>query len=331
MDAFPTRHSFTGLPKRLLLPISFGASSVALLDLLHRRLKWQLQRSGRTGFTIHVLHVYDDTASTSDHGTERLAQLKFRYPDSEYSLVSMSSIYDASVGNSNTTNGQGTTNEDSLIRLHKLLSSVNSSSSKTDILGIFLRRVVVQFTKLQELDGVLWGDSTTKLAEKVLSESSKGRGYSLPWSVTDGETPFDVLFHFPLREVLKKEIAEYVKLTDPPLTDLIFNYGNSVTHPPVSSKSMTIDLLASQYFDSVETNYPSIVSNVVRTSTKLEASVVSLKRCKLCKFPVTNEQLGHDNWEGLQHLNISETKNVDGLCYGCSRTISADLISLLPE
>jgi len=45
---------------------------------------------------------------------------------------------------------------------------------------------------------------------------------------------------------------------------------------------------------------------------------------------VTNEQLGHDNWEGLQHLHISETKSSDGLCYGCSRTISADLLPLLP-
>lgn len=331
MDAFPTRHSFTGNPKPLLLPISFGPSSIALLDLLDRRLKWQFSRSGRTGFSLHVLHVYDDTSSQIETGTEHIEKLKTRYPVFAYSLVPFSSIYDVTTRGK--TSGDATPpDSDNLARLHKLLGAVNSSSSRSDLLGIFLRRVVVQFAKSHNLEGVLWADSTTKLAEKVLSESSKGRGYSLPWSVTDGETPFDVLFHFPLREVLKKEVAEYVKATDPPLTDLIRDDTVSTSRFPVSSKHMTIDLLAHQYFDSVEANYPSIVSNVVRTSTKLEASIVSLKRCHLCRFPVTNEQLGHGDWEGLQHLHISDYKSVDGLCYGCSRTIpSADMVALLPE
>ncbi|RAL68532.1 hypothetical protein DID88_007259 [Monilinia fructigena] len=54
-----------------------------------------------------------------------------------------------------------------------------------------------------------------------------------------------------------------------PLPDLVV-YQEPPSHISASSKSTTIDDLMAQYFESVEENFPSIVANVVRTSSKLK-------------------------------------------------------------
>lgn len=198
------------------------------------------------------------------------------------------------------------------------------------MLSVLLTRAVVRFAKAQNLDGILWGDSTTKLAEKILAESSKGRGFSLPWQVTDGETSYGMNFYFPVRDILKKELLEFIKLLDTPLTHLVAKDAFVPAQAPVSSKNTTIDLLMKQYFESVEESYPSIVSNVVRTSTKLQPSSVGIRRCKLCTFPVTEEQLGIDHWKGIQDAESTTSTRSAQLCYGCSRTIPETAIPFLP-
>jgi cytoplasmic tRNA 2-thiolation protein 2 len=84
-----------------------------------------------------------------------------------------------------------------------------------------------------------------------------------------------------------------------------------------------------QYFESVEESYPSIVSNVVRTSSRLQPLAVGVARCKLCTLPVTKDQLGIDGWEGNQD-GEEDLANNYGLCYGCSRTMTPESASLLP-
>jgi cytoplasmic tRNA 2-thiolation protein 2 len=84
-----------------------------------------------------------------------------------------------------------------------------------------------------------------------------------------------------------------------------------------------------QYFESVEESYPSIVSNVVRTSSRLQPQAVGIARCRLCTLPVTKDQLGIEGWEGNQDgERVLEDKY--GLCYGCSRTMTPEAAALLP-
>lgn len=57
MKTFRVKNSEPGKEKTLLLPLSFGPCSTALVYTLSRHLKNQIDKSGRPGFKLHVLHI----------------------------------------------------------------------------------------------------------------------------------------------------------------------------------------------------------------------------------------------------------------------------------
>lgn len=126
-----------------------------------------------------------------------------------------------------------------------------------------------------------------------------------------------------MRDLLRKEITAYTTVTDPPLIPLILE-GNSPVVVP-SSKNATIEDLMSQYFESVEQDYPSIVANVVRTSSRLVAPLTDAEAghvCRICRLPVAK---GHEGlrWGGEQeHPDEPEivASPPSSLCYGCARS-----------
>ena len=129
-----------------------------------------------------------------------------------------------------------------------------------------------------------------------------------------------------MRELLKKEIAMYAETVEPPL-DSSFILKESTNHGKPTSKNTTIDDLMSQYFDSVEENYPSIVANVVRTSGRLLPLPLSKnpELCHMCRCPIEKSQQA---WAGdqvpLTDMTNKINQNSDdifSLCYGCNRAI----------
>lgn len=304
-----------------LLPVSMGVSSVSLVQLLSSYQKHGKERTGKIQFNLHILHVSPESL-IDDQKAKLFGALKQRFPEHEYTTIPLSSV----LGHTNEGSAQNGTDNDPL---HTLLNAIPSTTSRADILQILLVRTIAQFAKSQSIDLVLWADSTTRMAERVLSESAKGRGYSLPWQVTDGDTPYGVSFYFPLREVLKRELVQYVKLSEPPLGSLVEDSASSKAPAPASLRNSSIDLLMKQYFESAEEQYPSIVSNVVRTSTRLNVGIIGVRRCKLCTLPVTSSQLGIDSWAGIQETEAKSDKKL-GLCYGCSRSVPAEAVPFLP-
>ena len=200
-----------------------------------------------------------------------------------------------------------------------------SATSRTDVSSTLLTRLLVDVARRNGCESILFADSTTRLAEKTLTETAKGRGFSLPWQVSDGMSPYGIGFNYPLQDLLKKELVAFSSLTAPPLTSLIaFQAPSSQTS--VSSKLTTIDDLMAQYFESVEENYPSIVANVVRTSSKLQPLTGDESAaCGLCGIPVSRGTDGIYGWGGDQNLDsrAAKAEGVDSiLCYGCSRSIN---------
>jgi cytoplasmic tRNA 2-thiolation protein 2 len=110
----------------------------------------------------------------------------------------------------------------------------------------------------------------------------------------------------------------------------ISSYSDMKAQAPASLRNSTIDILMKQYFDSAEEQYPSIVSNVVRTSGRLHAGLIGAQRCKLCILPVTKDQLGIEGWEGIQEVESRRIESKLELCYGCSRSVPVEALSLLP-
>ena len=305
MESFRVRHSKPGEEPTLLLSLSLGVCSIALLHLLSEHLKGQVDKTRRPGFKLLVLHVHNPN-STVD-GVAELEKVKSRYPDHIFISSQISDIF--SFANATELLGDHPRTQfesaeaTNLEKYEGFLRSLNSATSRADAVQILQRRLIVDIAKQHKCEAVLWGDSTTKLARRTLSETAKGRGIALPWIVADGESPHGVQLYYPMRELLTKEIEAYASLVDPPLDDLVLAEESK---PAVSTKNTTIDELMKQYFESVERDYPSIVANVVKTAGKLQQVSLSEveKQCELCEMPL-----------------LDNAPQQSRLCYGCIRTL----------
>ncbi|KAK5008490.1 Cytoplasmic tRNA 2-thiolation protein 2, partial [Cryomyces antarcticus] len=260
--------------------------------------------------------------------------LKQRYPQNTYSMISIADAFgDRSVLDMSGDNLElhhqvdGEVSKSNEAKLEDFLASTSSATSRADILNILRTRLTVRFAEDTGCEGVLWGDCTTRLAEKTLAETAKGRGFTLPWQTADDNSPYGVSFNYPMRDLLKKELVAHADIVSPPLTSLISNRAPQVS---ASTKNTTIDELMRQYFESVEENYPSIVANVVRTSSKLRAPILqdTDRLCGLCRMPVAEGLFGIHGWGGDQEAmtlstDAGSSQDSEGkLCYGCARSLS---------
>ncbi|KAK3680164.1 Cytoplasmic tRNA 2-thiolation protein 2 [Recurvomyces mirabilis] len=259
MESFRVRHAEAGSERILLLPLSLGACSTTLIHVLSQHLAGQSERTGRTGFKLHILHVDGTEPAQSSSSLNKVREC---YPQHSYSslpladALSLEGIHELL----NLTESQENTAE----ALSIAVANLNSATSRDDILQLLQRKLVVDFAKRHNCEAILWGDSTTKLAERTLAETAKGRGFNLPWTVSDGESPHGIPFYFPMRDLLSKEIVAFTTMTEPPLADLVVQREQKRM---VSTKNTTIDELMKQYFESVEQEYPGIVANVVKTTS----------------------------------------------------------------
>lgn len=303
---------------------------MSLLYALDQYLQTTLERNGRTSFTLHILFVAEDLGSDEDFEGDALHSVQQRFPLHSYSICHLKDIFrysDIEVGDIIQLGAQD--DENSRIshqdKLKHLLSTLPSASSRADVIATLRGRLISSFAQRHCCFGIIYGDSTTRLAERTLAETAKGRGGSLPWLTADGMSPFGTRVYYPMRDMLKKELSMYAELTDPPLTPLVKTEKLPI-QGPISSKDTTIDGLMSQYFSSVEENYPNIVANVVRTSGRLigPSTENSLETCRICGLPVDDSARG---WAGHQELPslINGTaipiEHTSPLCYGCLRAV----------
>jgi len=321
MEAFRVRHTTFGQERSLLLPLSLGVSSLTVLHVLSHQLSRQSERTGRPGYTLKVAFICEPSVDY-DLSKQRLDAISERYPQHTYSISKLPDVLDIedflsiSDGSLEIDYDRHSTTE---ARLEELLHLLPSATSRVDVLTILRNRAIIDLARQNQCEAILWGDSTTRLAERTLAETAKGRGFSLPWQVTDSISPHGMAFHFPMRDLLRKEIVAHAEMCSPPLTPLIIE--DSAPQPSASTKTTTIDNLMKQYFESVEENYPSIVANVVRTSSKLEAPPLGQTEtvCQLCRMPVLDGLLGIHGWGGDQSKIHRSGK--EQLCYGCSRAV----------
>lgn len=318
------RGGFKDPQRTLLVPISFGVSSITLLSVLDQQLSNRAESGRHAGYNLHVLFVDQSAVVEEASIQDSLEALKQRYPSHTYTVVSLEDCGDYNVDFDMPALAGASTNGHSALdkptRLKQILVSLPSPTSRADIIEILRRRLILAFAEAHACDSVLFGDSTTRLAEKTLSETAKGRGVALPWLTADGSSSNGVNCTYPLRDLLRKELVAFASMTSPSLTPFI---SQVPVRMPTSSKETTIDGLMAQYFDSVEQNYPSIVANVVRTSGRLVATATSedTNACALCGNPFVNESWGGDQLDSAVPQTEHSGRSEYGLCYGCARTV----------
>ncbi|RMZ71157.1 cytoplasmic trna 2-thiolation 2 [Pyrenophora seminiperda CCB06] len=310
---------------RVLVPLSFGVSSVTLLHVLDLHQRTQKSKTGRTGFAISAVYIEDPEQRVQ--AEDLLNKVREQYPGHQYASLPLHDVFrlvqdDASIRSLVPETQQAASAQEQFVHT---INSLTSATARADVLSTLRTRLIVEHAKLTGCESILWGDSTTRLAQKTLSETAKGRGFSLPWHVSDGPSPFGLNFHYPLRDVLKKELVSYIDMAETGLKALVHETSTGATKASTSSKNTTIDHLMMQYFESVEENFPSIVANVVRTTSKLEArtGAPSDPKCSLCSMPVSDGRFGIHGWGGDQQdgQDVASTHSNRATCYGCTRSI----------
>lgn len=198
MEPYRVRYPDTAAPRQLLLPVSFGISSTTLLHLLCGQLQRQSSQAGRTGFSLLVVHIDESCIDGSLSARSHLDVLRARFPAAEvrYVAVGIEDIYGFRNAAREVELAAGVDDEkapgevDAREALRRLLRALASPTSRTDVLAVLRTRLVVEIAKQEGCEGVLWGDTTTRLAEKTLAETAKGRGFAIPWRTADGDSPF---------------------------------------------------------------------------------------------------------------------------------------------
>jgi cytoplasmic tRNA 2-thiolation protein 2 len=310
-------HASKDRQHKLLLPLSYGVSSAVLLHMLDWQVERQLEGRGRTAYDLHVLVVEPSTISPSSPSCQaRFELVQKYYPKHTYTTVPFHSIfrYDPDIKDTmrefvgpDFVDDETKSDQD---RLEAFRASILTATSRDDIDAILLMRLIVACAKSYGCEGVIWGDSDSRLAAKTLANVAKGRGGSLTWQVCDGISPWDVQFSFPLRDLYKSELNLYASLV-PSLEEIIIS--EQPLSESLSNRNMSIDELMTQYIQTQGEKYPGVMANVVRTASKLQPAAITADqaRCALCGAALENGAAGKSR-DGLGSQ----------LCYGCARSAS---------
>jgi cytoplasmic tRNA 2-thiolation protein 2 len=302
---------------RLLVPVSFGPCSVALLQILDSYLQGQMERTRRAAYELVCVHVALGTEGI-DLTAARFRDLEARYPRHSFVYSHLEDcLKELDVEQLCATAASSDSNMlGPVSSLDDLLARLPSASSRADVVQQLLSRMLSSTASRHHCAGILYGHSTTRLAEKVLVATASGRGFSLPWQVSDVRVD-GLQLAYPLRDLLRKEMIAFGELVQPSIAQLIMPEDEG-QRTVASSRLTTIDDLMVQYFSSVETKYPSIVANVVRTSSKLlSAADDEPARCSLCNVHMAEEARGIQGWQGDPSVSTAQSS----LCYGCHRSV----------
>lgn len=304
METYRFKNQVGNAKKRLLLPVSGGVSSLVLLEVLDAQIKKQLDQQGRTAYDLVLVHVASQD-NVGEEGEKWCCSLRSCFELHTYlPVVRLSDVFkvdgkvEADLQHLGLTRQEGETDDRLLVRV---FTSTRSATARSDLRELLLKRLIVATAKAQDCDGVIWGHSDSKLAAKALSEVAKGRGGSVPNELADGPSPWGLNFNYPLRDLFKTELQLYLSTSAESIRAChLENEENEDV--PVSLRSTSIDTLLSTYIASQGKKYPSIMANVVRTASKLQAQSTAIGQgCRLCAMPITTG---------------SETQQ---LCHGCER------------
>uniref|UniRef100_A0A8C3Q951 Cytoplasmic tRNA 2-thiolation protein 2 n=1 Tax=Geospiza parvula TaxID=87175 RepID=A0A8C3Q951_GEOPR len=164
--------------------------------------------------------------------------------------------------------------------LLRCFEAAATATAREELLEMLRTHLIVQMARDKGYAKVMMGESLTRVAIKLLTNLSLGRGAYL--AVDTGFTDQrhgDVMVVRPMRDYTAKEIAFYNRFFSVP----------TVTVPPLFTKrreKLSIHQLVERFLVGLQEEFPSTISTVYRTGEKLspepaKASSES-QRCLLC-------------------------------------------------
>ncbi|XP_048402379.2 cytoplasmic tRNA 2-thiolation protein 2 isoform X1 [Stegostoma tigrinum] len=147
--------------------------------------------------------------------------------------------------------------------IKELFSSIKTLTAKEELLQTLRHHLLLYTARIKGYTKIMMGDSCTRLAVKLLTNISLGRGAALAVDTGFSDNRYgDIMMVRPMREYSSKEIAFYNKLFDVP----------NIFTPALDTKAndkASIHRLTESFVNKLQSDFPSTVSTVYRTSEKL--------------------------------------------------------------
>ncbi|XP_072247654.1 cytoplasmic tRNA 2-thiolation protein 2 [Leuresthes tenuis] len=166
--------------------------------------------------------------------------------------------------------------------LQQLIGSAQTLTAKEDLLDKLRQHLLVHTARTEGYSKLMLGDNCTRLAVKLLSSISLGRGAQLAQDTGFSDSRYgDIISVRPMREYSAKEIAYYSHMFRVP----------SVVVPGLDTRApdkASIQRLTESFVTKLQAHFPSTVSTIYRTSEKLQtacgspAAADGCRRCLLC-------------------------------------------------
>lgn len=201
--------------KKILVGLSFGASSTSLVNILDESVQSQLRKRPTPAYDPIIVHVDTDLSPTATHDSSasssssspppppetqrQLDLIAKRYPRFRFVRIPITDVLGLETidwsalpaiapvrEGDDGAEGPKEEAEEARARLRGFLGRLPSTSSRADVQRLLVRHVLVSAAAREGCRALLLGHSTTALAELTLGETAKGRGFSLPWMVDDG-------------------------------------------------------------------------------------------------------------------------------------------------
>ncbi|NXR43063.1 CTU2 protein, partial [Zosterops hypoxanthus] len=164
--------------------------------------------------------------------------------------------------------------------LLRIFEAVGTATAREELLEMLQTHLIVQTARDRGYNKVMMGESLTRVAIKLLTNLSLGRGAFL--AVDTGFTDQrhgDVMVVRPMRDYTAKEIAFYNFFYSVP----------TVIVPPLFTKrreKLSIHQLVERFLLGLQEEFPSTISTVYRTGEKLSPEPAKAtsesQRCLLC-------------------------------------------------
>ncbi|KAM7385019.1 hypothetical protein PAMP_001118 [Pampus punctatissimus] len=166
--------------------------------------------------------------------------------------------------------------------LQQLIGSAKTLTAREDLLNTLRQHLLVHTARTEGYCKLMLGDNCTRLAVKLLTSISLGRGAQLAQDTGFSDSRYgDIISVRPMRDYSAKEIGYYNHLFNVP----------SVFMPGLDTKTTdkaSIQRLTESFVTKLQADFPSTVSTIYRTSEKLQTACRSSStadpcaRCLLC-------------------------------------------------
>ncbi|KAJ1736368.1 Cytoplasmic tRNA 2-thiolation protein 2 [Coemansia sp. Benny D160-2] len=203
-------------------------------------------------------------------------------------------------------------------RLKAFFAGLTTDTDREEMLDVLKSLLLVRLARKEGCGVLLMGDSGTRIATKIVSLASRGRGFSLPFEVGAESTWFsDVVVYRPMRDFIMKEIGFFNRWTA----------QKTVVVPTFTTAAparASIGRLTEAFVVGLDQDFSSTVSTIGRTMQKLEPqkSARDALPCLLCGLPVE-----HNAQEWKSRLTVNRSSDAAALPCPSKSTDSTDRCS----